>query len=56
MHLKNTEIFAIAFFFLSIFSFMGWFFAETDNQILREELAMLEYSKPSITEGKYYDR
>ncbi len=31
-------------FALLIFSFVGWFFAEQDNQILRDELVSLKYN------------
>ncbi|WP_290008320.1 hypothetical protein [Acinetobacter pittii] len=31
-------------FALSIFAFAGWFFAEQDNEILRQELVSLKYN------------
>ncbi|ADX93457.1 MULTISPECIES: hypothetical protein [Acinetobacter calcoaceticus/baumannii complex] len=38
-------------FALSIFAFVGWYFAEQDNEILRQELISLKYNMS----GDHYD-
>ena len=38
--MKNeSNLFLLLFFFLTIFGFSGWYFAENDNEILRQELS-----------------
>lgn len=38
--MKENNIIAICLLCIMAFSFVGWYFAEVDNQILREELAL----------------
>jgi len=39
--MKNeSNLIHLLFFFLTIFSFSGWYFAESDNEILRKELSV----------------
>ncbi len=50
--MKNeSNLFQLLFFFLTIFSFFGWYMAETDNEILRQELATQSYIKPIKSEN-----
>lgn len=37
---KESNLFHLLFFFLIIFSFSGWYFAENDNEILRKKLSI----------------
>lgn len=32
--------------FMTIFMSMGWYFAESENELLRQELAAQSYTKP----------
>ena len=37
--MKNQSIIFTCIFALMIFGFMGWYFAEADNEVLRKELS-----------------
>lgn len=37
--MKDNNIISVVLFSLIIFSFSGWYFAENDNEILRQELS-----------------
>lgn len=53
---NENNYLSIACFFLAIFCTTGWYFAETDNEILRQELAAQSYSQSVHFEGKSHDR
>lgn len=53
--MKN-DVFAMIFLFSTIFGFSGWYFAETDNQILRQELAAQTYTKSLHSGDNKHDR
>ncbi len=42
--MKN-DLFALIFMFLTIFGFVGWYIAEADNEVLRQQLAAIDYQK-----------
>lgn len=37
--MKDNNIISVVLFSLTVFSFSGWYFAESDNEILRLELS-----------------
>ena len=38
---RESEFFLVLLLLLSIFSFAGWYMAESDNELLRKELAQV---------------
>ena len=42
--------------FITIFMSMGWYFAESENEILRQELALKDYTKPVQIKEIQHDR
>ncbi len=38
--MSDNNIVSVILFSLTIFSFSGWYFAESDNEILRKELSV----------------
>ncbi|MFW1760581.1 hypothetical protein [Acinetobacter calcoaceticus] len=40
----RANFFTLLFLFVSAFGYMQWFFAEQDNQILRDELVSLKHN------------
>ncbi|WP_162994940.1 hypothetical protein [Acinetobacter wuhouensis] len=46
MKLENSEILELVLFFLVIVSFTGWYFAQQDNELLRQELAAQKMTQP----------
>lgn len=52
----KSDLFTAIFLFSTILGFSGWYFAETDNQILRQELAAQTYTKSIHSEDNEHDR
>lgn len=46
MKLDQSDILSLALLVLSIFSTAGWYLAQQDNQLLRQELEAQNYTKP----------
>lgn len=45
--MKNeNSIFHCLCLFLAVFTACGWYFAESENEVLRQELAAQSYAKP----------
>ena len=42
--------------FILIFMTMGWYFAESENELLKEEQLSQNYTKPIHIEGICHDR
>lgn len=45
MKLDQSDILSLALLFLALFSSAGWYMAQADNEILRQELDAQSYSK-----------
>ncbi|WP_336021358.1 hypothetical protein [Acinetobacter pittii] len=43
----RANFFTLLFLFVAVFGYMQWFFAEQDNEILRQELVFMKYSTGS---------
>ncbi|AOP63355.1 hypothetical protein DU202_02192 [Acinetobacter baumannii DU202] len=43
----RANFFTLLFLFVAIFGYTQWFFAEQDNEILRQELVSIKYSAGS---------
>lgn len=54
--MNKNNVLTVTSFVLLFFASFFWYCAEAENEILREEIAMLEYSKPFTTEANHYDR
>ena len=46
MKLDQSDILSLALLFLALFTSAGWYMAQADNEILRQELDAQSYSKP----------
>lgn len=46
MKLDQSDILSLALLFLALFSSAGWYMAQADNELLRQEIEAQNYSKP----------
>lgn len=52
----STDYLTLFLLFITIFMSMGWYFAESENELLRQELALKDYIKPVQIKEIQHDR